>query len=151
MYLFIQGHSGEVISINFNSDGDKILTGSFDYTAKVWDALSGDLICDLSEHEAEISACQFNFSGSHIVTSSIDRTCKLWDLRNTNKSLFTFEGHNHEILDVTFNLSGTKIASASGDGTAKIYNTKTFQNEHTLIGKYKYKYRTFCRDFEGLL
>jgi len=28
-------HTGEVISISFNSDGDKILTGSFDYTAKV--------------------------------------------------------------------------------------------------------------------
>lgn len=31
----IDSHNGEVISISFNSDGDKILTGSFDYTAKV--------------------------------------------------------------------------------------------------------------------
>jgi len=33
----IDSHQGEVISIGFNSDGDKILTGSFDYTAKVND------------------------------------------------------------------------------------------------------------------
>jgi dynein assembly factor with WDR repeat domains 1 len=33
--LKITEHTGEVISISFNSDGDKILTGSFDFTAKV--------------------------------------------------------------------------------------------------------------------
>ena len=32
----IDGHTGEVISISFNSDGDKILTGSFDFTTKVF-------------------------------------------------------------------------------------------------------------------
>ena len=31
----IDDHEGEVISISYNTDGDKILTGSFDYTAKV--------------------------------------------------------------------------------------------------------------------
>ena len=139
----IDGHQGEVISISFNTDGDKILTGSFDYTSKVinniniiqvWDYYSGDLICELKEHTAEISACQFNYSGTQIVTSSIDKTCKLWDLRNTSKSLATFIGHNDEILDVTFNLTGTKIASASSDHTAKIYNTKTLLTEFTLNG-----------------
>jgi WD40 repeat protein len=34
--LIKKGHSGEVISISFNTDGDKILTGSFDFTAKVF-------------------------------------------------------------------------------------------------------------------
>jgi dynein assembly factor with WDR repeat domains 1 len=32
----IDGHEGEIISISFNTDGDKILSGSFDYTAKVF-------------------------------------------------------------------------------------------------------------------
>jgi dynein assembly factor with WDR repeat domains 1 len=35
LLMQIDGHQGEVISISFNTDGDKILTGSFDYTAKV--------------------------------------------------------------------------------------------------------------------
>lgn len=35
LLMNIDGHEGEVISISFNTDGDKILTGSFDYTAKV--------------------------------------------------------------------------------------------------------------------
>ena len=35
LLMKIDGHAGEVISISFNTDGDKILSGSFDFTAKV--------------------------------------------------------------------------------------------------------------------
>lgn len=31
----MKGHEGEIVSLNFNADGDKILTGSFDGTAIV--------------------------------------------------------------------------------------------------------------------
>lgn len=31
----LKGHEGEIVSLNFNNDGDKILTGSFDGTAIV--------------------------------------------------------------------------------------------------------------------
>ena len=36
----LRGHEGEIVSLNFNADGDKILTGSFDGTAIV-----GFVIC----------------------------------------------------------------------------------------------------------
>ena len=29
------GHTAEIVSLNFNSEGDKIITGSFDHTTKV--------------------------------------------------------------------------------------------------------------------
>ena len=31
----LQGHTAEIVSLHFNTEGDKILTGSFDTTAKV--------------------------------------------------------------------------------------------------------------------
>ena len=33
----------EIVSLNFNTDGDKILTGSFDNTAKAWARAKGGL------------------------------------------------------------------------------------------------------------
>ena len=31
----LKGHTGEIVSLHFNAEGDKILTGSFDRTAMV--------------------------------------------------------------------------------------------------------------------
>jgi dynein assembly factor with WDR repeat domains 1 len=31
----LSGHEGEIVSLHFNAEGDKILTGSFDRTAMV--------------------------------------------------------------------------------------------------------------------
>ena len=39
----LKGHEGEIVSLNFNNDGDKILTGSFDGTAIVLFCLNKDL------------------------------------------------------------------------------------------------------------
>lgn len=37
----LKGHTGEIVSLHFNAEGDKILTGSFDKTAMVWDTRTG--------------------------------------------------------------------------------------------------------------
>ena len=38
----LMGHTAEIVSLNFNTDGDKIITGSFDHTTKVWDVHTGE-------------------------------------------------------------------------------------------------------------
>ena len=35
----LMGHTAEIVSLNFNTDGNQIITGSFDHTTKVWDVL----------------------------------------------------------------------------------------------------------------
>jgi dynein assembly factor with WDR repeat domains 1 len=54
----LKGHEGEIVSLNFNNDGDKILTGSFDGTAivhffsyrQIWDTRTGEPIHLLQGH-----------------------------------------------------------------------------------------------------
>lgn len=52
----LKGHTGEIVSLNFNAEGDKILTGSFDKTAMIWDPRTGECIHILDEHIGEISS-----------------------------------------------------------------------------------------------
>ena len=52
----LRGHEGEIVSLNFNAEGDKILTGSFDKTAIVWDPRTGNCIHVLEGHQGEISS-----------------------------------------------------------------------------------------------
>ncbi len=42
---------------------DKLVTGSFDNTCRIWDASSGRCIRALIGHEGEISSTQFNYAG----------------------------------------------------------------------------------------
>lgn len=52
--FIILGHTGEIVSLHFNAEGDKILTGSFDRTAMVWDTRTGECIYVLDEHVGNI-------------------------------------------------------------------------------------------------
>lgn len=38
---FSQGHSAEIITLSFNTTGDRIITGSFDNTVAVWEVVTG--------------------------------------------------------------------------------------------------------------
>ncbi|ELK17137.1 WD repeat-containing protein 69 [Pteropus alecto] len=112
----LQGHSAEIISLSFNTSGNRIITGSFDHTVTVWDAGTGRKVYILIGHCAEISSALFNWDCSLILTGSMDKTCMLWDATN-GKCMITLTGHNDEILDSCFDYTGKLIATASADGS----------------------------------
>uniref|UniRef100_A0A670YQ61 Dynein assembly factor with WD repeats 1 n=1 Tax=Pseudonaja textilis TaxID=8673 RepID=A0A670YQ61_PSETE len=89
---------------------DKIATGSFDKTCKLWSVDTGKC------HRAEISSAQFNWDCTLIITGSMDKTCMLWNAL-TGKRVATLTGHDDEVLDVCFDYTGQRIASASADGS----------------------------------
>ena len=70
----LNGHSNGVGSAAFSPDGSRIVTSSFDNTAKVWDASSGNLIRTLSGHSSYVSSAAFSPDGSSIVTAGWDKT-----------------------------------------------------------------------------
>lgn len=43
----LKGHKAEIVSLAFNTDGDKLMTSSFDSTARIWDVCSGECIMEL--------------------------------------------------------------------------------------------------------
>ena len=55
-------HKAEIVTINYNTDGDKLLTASFDNTAKIWDICTGKCIYTLEGHSGELSCGSFDFT-----------------------------------------------------------------------------------------
>ena len=47
MYL-LSGHAGGVTSVAFSADGSKVVSGSEDFTVKIWSADSGEVLQTLS-------------------------------------------------------------------------------------------------------
>jgi WD40 repeat protein len=69
-----------VYAVAFSPDGARVVTGSGDATAKVWDASNGKLLSSLKGHQASVTAVAFSPDGERVVTASGDRTARLWDV-----------------------------------------------------------------------
>lgn len=65
--LTLEGHRNVVYAIAFNNPyGDKIITGSFDKTCKLWNADTGQLLHTYRGHATEIVCLSFNPHGTVI-------------------------------------------------------------------------------------
>ena len=96
---------------------DKILTGSFDTTAKLWDTNTGKQLYTFAGHKNQVVTVAFDPHKSLCATGSMDQTAKLWDIE-TGKEHSTLRGHEGEIVSLNFNADGDKILTGSFDGTA---------------------------------
>ena len=99
--------------------GDKIITGSFDKTAKIWDTNTGKLYHTLKGHKMEIVCTTFDPHGGIVATGSMDHQAKIWDAE-TGKEIFTLIGHTAEIVSLHFNTDGDKVLTGSFDHTARV-------------------------------
>jgi len=68
--LTLKGHAGSVISIAVSPDGTRILTGSTDGAAKIWDMNTGQDLLTLKGHKGYITAVAFSPDGRRIATGS---------------------------------------------------------------------------------
>ncbi|CAM9948350.1 unnamed protein product, partial [Choristocarpus tenellus] len=100
--LTLDGHRNVVYAIAFNNPwGDKIITGSFDKTCKLWNAETGDLNHTYRGHATEIVCLSFDPHGTMIATGSMDNTARLYDVQS-GECLHTLLGHTAENVSLHF-------------------------------------------------
>ena len=129
----LRGHLKAVASICFSPDGQRIVTGSWDGTAKVWDAASGKELLTFAGHRTEVSSVAVSPDGQRIVTGSHDKTAKVWDAAS-GKELLTLNGHSGSEIPVAYSPDGQRILTGSGDGTAKVWEAATGRELFTVKG-----------------
>jgi WD40 repeat protein len=76
----LSGYQSAVSSAAFSADGTRIVTASWDKTARIWDAATGNEIRVLRGHEDFVNSAAFSADGTRIVTASDDSTARIWDV-----------------------------------------------------------------------
>lgn len=131
--LFMLSHGGPLLSIRFSYDSQKIVTTSWDKTARVWDARNGQLLMTLTGHTDWVTSAEFSFDNTKIVTTSNDTTAKVWSA-DTGRLLSTLAGHKAPVRCASFCPDSTQILTGSTDKTAKIWVASTGELLRTIAG-----------------
>ncbi len=129
----LRGHTGPIQAVAYSPDGQRLVTGSADHTAKVWDAASGKELLTLGGHTEPVKSVAFSPDGQRILTGSWDSTAKVWDATN-GTNLLILTGHEAAISSVAFSTNGLRIVTGSQDKTAKVWDAVTGKNLLTFPG-----------------
>jgi WD40 repeat protein len=121
------------VSVSFSLDGKRIVTASFDRTAKVWDADTGQELLTLKGHTDPVLSVTFSPDGTRIVTGGWDTTVKVWDAAK-GQELLTLKGHTNRVASVAFRLDGKRLVTGSLDTTAKVWDADNGQETLVLKG-----------------
>lgn len=140
------GHSGPVKAISFSNDNTKVVSGSDDKTARVWDLNDAKFpeLARFAEHTGAVTAVAFKSDGLQVVSGSADMSVKLWSVADT-KLVMNFAGHTGPIVAVAMPSTNQPV-SASSDKTIRFWNVANGQATRTLTEAAAVTTMTISRD-----
>ncbi len=119
-------HAGQVGVVAFSPDGQMVLTGSRDKTARLWDARTGQGLGEPLKHESVVYAVAFSLDGQTVLTGSGDKTAQLWDAR-TRQAVGARLKHQEAVIAVAITPDGRTVLTGSRDRTARLWDARTGQ------------------------
>ena len=121
-------HSHKVNSIAFSPDGQKLVSGSDDFTIKIWDVAGKRLFSTLSHitdfARSQVKVVAFSPDGQKIATAG--RHLKIWDI-HTLREIMTIR-HEAWIYEVAFSSDGQYLAMGDVNGQIIVRNLKNQQD-----------------------
>ena len=118
----LQGHSARVTSIGFSPQNDRIATGSWDGTAKIWDLSSGQEVGTFG-HKDYVTTVAFSPDGVWLATGCSDRSIKLWNLRDRDRT-HDYRSHLRSPQALAFSPTSAMLASVSNIGDIKLWGVE---------------------------
>jgi WD40 repeat protein/serine/threonine protein kinase len=116
-------HSGHVVSARFSHDGQKLVSASWDGTARVWDPQTGEPLTAPMRQDSKVTWAEFSPDDRLILTTSGDAVARIWDARKG--TLVRELRHEGELFSAHFSPDGTRVLTAAADLTARIWDTRT--------------------------
>jgi WD40 repeat protein len=114
--VLMKGHSRDVLTVAFSSDGSLIASGSEDKTIRIWDAQAGKEIHRLIGHTDYVRSVAFSPDSLWIASASDDTT-----VRVSSSKTVKLTGHRNWVRSVAFSIDGSQIISGSDDRTIRIW------------------------------
>ncbi len=109
-----------VRSVAFSPNGQEVVTGGRNATARIWDVRTGKLDAELKGHTQDVVAIAFSADGESVATASADGTARTWSVPD-GASQAVFAGHAGPLTSVEFSPDARFLLTASSDRTARVW------------------------------
>lgn len=117
-----------VYAVAISPDGKRIVSGSLDFSARVFDTTTMQELFPKIMHKDGVTCVDFSPDGRWFITCCWDRTVRIWNAQ-TGAPVHPPLRHNHKVSHARFSPDGHRIVSSSFDGTYTVWDL------HGMLGE----------------
>ena len=125
------GHSNFVSGLALSAATERLVSGSGDATAQVWNTRTGAIECTFMSHSDCIKCIALCPDGVRAVSGDEDATVRIWHIE-TGREQHTLTGHSSDVCCVAVSPDNRTAASGSVDQTIRLWSLDTGRLEATL-------------------
>lgn len=125
-----EDHDGPVRSVDFHPTQPLFVSGSDDYSIKVWSLNTRKCIFTLNGHLDYLRTVSFHHDLPWILSCSDDQTIRIWNWQN-RQEIACLTGHNHYVMLAQFHPTDDLIVSASLDQTVRVWDISGLRKKHS--------------------
>ncbi|CAN6610002.1 ribosome assembly protein 4 [Trichomonascus vanleenenianus] len=126
----MSGHGTIILAAQFAPHtSSRMVTGSGDATARIWDCYTQTSFKTLSGHKDAVLAVSWSPDGRYIATGSQDRTIRIWDPKTGEQIGRPLTGHGDLVASLSWEPyhlvevgQAPRLASCSKDGTVRVWD-----------------------------
>jgi eukaryotic-like serine/threonine-protein kinase len=123
-------HMGQVDSVWFSPDGQRLLSASHDGTVKIWEAATDRVVATVG-HGGRIFQARYSPDGRRFVTACADGTARIWNAAD-GSSVAPPLVHMNRVYWAEFSPDGQQVVTASADRTARVWDAASGALKHEL-------------------
>jgi WD40 repeat protein len=122
----LEGHEHKVYGIDCTSDSRSLVSGSMDYSMKLWDVKTQQCMQTyLNAHDGAVFTVVCSRFSPHMVVSGGD-DCKMkqFDLRTPGKAVASYVGHSQTLWACDIRYDEAQLVSSGMDGTVLLWDPR---------------------------
>lgn len=116
-----EGHKGAVWGVALNADATLAASGAADFSARVWNAVSGEEKVSF-QHKHIVKSVSFDGPCERLVTGSNEKLIRVFSLQQPTSDPDLFPGHGGSIKRAVFFRNDRCIVSCAEDKTMRVWD-----------------------------